>query len=376
MDKESLPEGWDLVFLEKIVTIDYGKGLPAKVRQRGSIPVYGSNGIVGYHNKAITKMPVLIIGRKGSAGAVNFSKVPCWPIDTTFYIDDFPESLSPSWIYLFLSTLNLSIWSQDGPKPGIRRDRLYKIQIPVPPLFEQRRIVARIEQLSSRLEKARELQRQAAEDAERMLYSAISGCFSNGDSWTETKLGSVCTMKTGKTPPTKNKKYFDGAIPFVCPADLGDSVEITEANRAISRLAVGDKKANLLAPNTILLVGIGSTVGKVGITKVPLCTNQQITSLVFDKNVLPDYATWYLISQRDTIRNAAAGGGVAIINQNGMGELVFRYPKTIEEQRQIVGYLKDCKTKVEQLKKAQAETEAELEKFMPALLAKAFRGEL
>jgi type I restriction enzyme, S subunit len=68
--------------LRDICDFLYGDGLPEAKRKGGTIPVYGSNGIVGWHNKALTKGKTIIIGRKGSIGEVRFSELPCWPIDT------------------------------------------------------------------------------------------------------------------------------------------------------------------------------------------------------------------------------------------------------------------------------------------------------
>ncbi len=78
------------VWIEKelgdILTLNYGWSLPEKKRVAGDVPVYGSNGVVGSHNKALVNSAGLIIGRKGSAGNVHYSRKPFCPIDTTFFI--------------------------------------------------------------------------------------------------------------------------------------------------------------------------------------------------------------------------------------------------------------------------------------------------
>jgi type I restriction enzyme S subunit len=84
-----ISEGWAFPMIRDILAVNYGKGLKKARRMTGSIPVYGSNGVVGEHNVALTQGPTIIIGRKGTIGAVNFSDIPCWPIDTTYFIDEF-----------------------------------------------------------------------------------------------------------------------------------------------------------------------------------------------------------------------------------------------------------------------------------------------
>ena len=82
-----VPEGWSILRLKWVCNFLYGESLSAQERKDGTISVYGSNGIVGYHNRSITEKPCIIVGRKGSFGKVTFSDKNCYPIDTTYYID-------------------------------------------------------------------------------------------------------------------------------------------------------------------------------------------------------------------------------------------------------------------------------------------------
>ncbi|NJL58864.1 MAG: hypothetical protein HC887_03640 [Desulfobacteraceae bacterium] len=95
-----VPEGWDVQPLKRITKFAYGDSLPNEKRIDGIVPVYGSNGIVGNHNLANTKSPVIIIGRKGSYGKLNFSEVPSFIIDTAYYIDDSHTQIPLRWLFL------------------------------------------------------------------------------------------------------------------------------------------------------------------------------------------------------------------------------------------------------------------------------------
>lgn len=110
----------------------YGKGLPELERKTGPVPVYGSNGIVGYHNESYVKKSGVIIGRKGTVGAVHFSKNPFWPIDTAFYVEDEPEKRNLDYLYYLLKTLGLNQMNNDSAVPGLNREQAHAIEIKIP----------------------------------------------------------------------------------------------------------------------------------------------------------------------------------------------------------------------------------------------------
>src|SRR5579885_519090 len=151
-DGIEVPPGWVLTTVGSVMTIQYGRGLTEQRRDAsGSIPVYGSNGVVGYHSSALVDGPCIVIGRKGSAGAVHLSNGPCWPIDTTYYVQP-PDELSLEYAYYVLGYLQLGTLDRSTAIPGLNRDDAYSRPFPLPPLAEQRRIVAAIETQFTRLD--------------------------------------------------------------------------------------------------------------------------------------------------------------------------------------------------------------------------------
>ncbi len=148
-----LPDGWTFTTLGDLFELKYGKGLISEKRHsRGSQPVYGSNGVVGKHDATITSGPTIVIGRKGSVGEVHFSPIGCWPIDTTYYVNDFPGQLPPEFWALYLKSLHLGQGERSSAIPGINRDDIYGVEVMLPPLPEQRRIVAMLQELLAKVE--------------------------------------------------------------------------------------------------------------------------------------------------------------------------------------------------------------------------------
>ncbi len=164
---------WPTTTVGEFAPFTYGKGLSKKQRnETGGIPVYGSNGIIGYHDQALTSSPTIIIGRKGTVGAVHYSPGPCWPIDTTFYVtDDDPELLR--FKYYALQSLGLDDANSDSAVPGLNRDFAHSIRLSVPPMGEQRRIAGVLGCLDDKIE----LNRRMAGTLEEMARALFRSWF-------------------------------------------------------------------------------------------------------------------------------------------------------------------------------------------------------
>lgn len=171
-----LPEGWAYPKVGEMLAVNYGKGLKKAKRMPGPVPVYGSNGVVGTHSIPLTHGPTIILGRKGTVGAVHFSKTPCWPIDTTYFIDEF-NGLAPRYLVYALRRLNLSQLDTSTAIPGLNRDELYKQYVALSPVAEQKRIVAKVEQLLARVNAARERLAKVSEILKRFRQSVLAAAF-------------------------------------------------------------------------------------------------------------------------------------------------------------------------------------------------------
>jgi len=147
-----LPPHWEVKKLKYVCKFEYGESLSVDQREEGNIPVFGSNGITGYHKNAITLSPCIIVGRKGSFGKVNWSDKECFPIDTTYFIDKNKTAENLRFIYFLLITLNLDSISKDTGVPGLNREDAYSNLVSIPPLEEQQQIVEYIESETKRID--------------------------------------------------------------------------------------------------------------------------------------------------------------------------------------------------------------------------------
>ena len=131
---------WERYKFGELLTLEYGGSLPEESRLDGSIPVVGSNGVVGFHSEALVSGPIIIVGRKGSVGEVNWIESDCYPIDTTFYVKlKFQNSLL-IFIKLLLENANLTRLSDNGAVPGLNRNDVYVLKTALPSEAEQQKI--------------------------------------------------------------------------------------------------------------------------------------------------------------------------------------------------------------------------------------------
>ncbi|MHC6592511.1 restriction endonuclease subunit S [Arthrobacter sp. C152] len=118
--------------LGDILALEYGKSLPASKRTPGNVDVYGSGGVSGTHTEALCENPGVVVGRKGTAGAVHWSRRPFFPIDTTFYVVPRSANISQIFSYFLLRTLRLDEMNNDSAVPGLNRNEAHASRIRVP----------------------------------------------------------------------------------------------------------------------------------------------------------------------------------------------------------------------------------------------------
>lgn len=174
--QKQTPQGWIEVSLGDVIELKYGKALPAKLRDGEHFPVYGSNGIVGYHSEPIVNGPALIVGRKGSIGEVHLSEKDCSPIDTTYFVDEFHGQPPSFWLHR-LRCLNLADLNRATALPGLNRNDAYQLTLLLPPLKEQCRIAEKAEALKARSNKARKALGAIPSLLEKFRQSVLSSAF-------------------------------------------------------------------------------------------------------------------------------------------------------------------------------------------------------
>ena len=165
--------------LGEIIELHYGKGISKYDRKPdGKYPVYGANGVLDYSDKYLIDSNAVIVGRKGSAGEVTRVSGKFWPSDVTYYVFG-NNKIDIDYLFHLFKSLHLQQFAV-GVKPGINRNRIYELEIPLPPLAEQKKTVVRLDMLTQKVRMLQDLQSQTSDDLVALEQSILAKAF-NGE---------------------------------------------------------------------------------------------------------------------------------------------------------------------------------------------------
>ena len=248
--EEQLPEGWRWVRLGDVCEFSYGSSLPSRLRQQGDVPVYGSNGIVGYHTRSLTSGPTIIIGRKGSIGEIRLSPQSCWPIDTTYYIEHVRIEADLIWLAYWLKALDLPALNKAAAVPGLNRSDAYACEIPLPPLPEQQRIAAILKEQMAAVERARTAAEAQLEASKALPAAYLREVFDSPEAqeWSRQPLGDVAELLPAKSIATSG----DTEVQAITTACLSESGFISSGVK-VARMWEEDAAQCIVSPGEILI---------------------------------------------------------------------------------------------------------------------------
>lgn len=167
---DGVPEGWECLTLRDVATLHYGKALKEDTRVPGDIPVYGSSGIVGSHNKALVTGPGIILGRTGNVGSVRWSHSDFFPIDTVYFI-----SSEQSNFHLYLALQNMQFMSTDVAVPGLNRDFAYSRSLTRPEAKVAERFEEEVGPIYYQIQKLTDWNSKLAQARDLLLSKLMNG---------------------------------------------------------------------------------------------------------------------------------------------------------------------------------------------------------
>ena len=269
---------------------------------------------------------------------------------------------------------------------AIRPAHVLGYEIPLPPLAEQRRVVARIEELSAQIHEARTLRQQAAAEAVALAHAARRHAFgiTSEPDWVPLSRY-VAEIENGKSPATEGRRAEadEWAVLKVGSVSFGtfderENKALPASFAPITRFEVKTGDFIMSRANTAELVGACAVVGR---TRPKLMLSDKTFRFIFHEPQRVELAYLDQVLKSPVVREQVIAGasGTSPTMKNISKEKVLNLrlpPHSLPEQRRIVAELDALQAEVDALKRLQAETAAELDALLPALLARAFKGEL
>ncbi len=404
MELDDLPESWSVRPFDDVVTIRSGSANPAHAPDETfelfSIPAFDETGRperklgreIGSSKTLVQPGDCLFsklnprIPRTwvvpSTSGLRQISSTEFWPLRSKFNPKEFgylsPEFLC--WLFRcgdFLDSFRGNLSGGVQSRQRLQQETVRSVEIPVPPLPEQRRIVARVEALTNPLDQARQARLAALAEAASVFYRVLENEFSEEatEGWSEVRADQLFEIMSGQASP------FDPQfkhLPYLGPEHIESGTgRIIGERVSVEELKMKSGKY-VFTPEHVVYSKIRPALRKVclpdyeGLCSAdmyPLKPNAAEMTREFLLFLLlaPPFSQ-YAVDKSD--RNA-----MPKINREALFGFTFRVPKK-PEQKRIAKLLLDLRVKLDELQQLQREVEAELASFTPALLAKAFRGEL
>jgi len=128
---DGVPQGWERAPLESALVLQRGFDLPTQDRKEGDVPIYGSTGILGYHDKAKAVGPGVVTGRSGTLGEVQYVAEDYWPLNTALWVKEF-KRVTPLFALFLLREMDLKQFNGGSSVPTLDRKSVHRVEILIP----------------------------------------------------------------------------------------------------------------------------------------------------------------------------------------------------------------------------------------------------
>ena len=405
-----IPGSWVWARFGDITYNKDSERIPLSVGQRAALKktydYYGASGVIDKVDQYLFDKPLLLIGEDGanllnrSTPIAFIAKGRYW-VNNHAHVLDMSKNLDMVFVSYYINSISLAKYVTGTAQPKMNQARMNSIWVPIPPLAEQKRIVAKIEELMPFVEQyavantklntlnaafpemmkksilqeavqgklvpqdpndepASLLLKKIAEEKKRLIkegkikkqkplpeITEDEIPFEIPESWEWVRLAKVGMLQTGTTPSKAHPEYYGEFIPFVSPGDISMENVLTCRKDGLSK--EGLDYARLIPAKSVLQVCIGGSIGKAAINDVDVTCNQQINTitpyLINEQYLFYCMTSDLVVSQ---IKANAGGTATPIINKSIWGNIIIPIAP-LNEQRRVVAKLEEILSEIRAL---------------------------
>ena len=360
--KTQIPDGWQVVRLGDAATLQRGMDLPQANRVTGTVPVYGSNGILGFHDSSPIKGPGVITGRSGSIGVVYYSETSFWPLNTTLFVKDFHGN-DARFVYYLLDSLQLERFAASTGVPSLNRNFVHPRLVAIPPLPEQRAIAAVLDSIDAAMERSGAVIAATEQLRDSLLHQLLTrgvpgwhtkwkdvpGLGTIPADWEVVWLGEVADVERGKFAhrPRNEPRFYGGDIPFIQTGDVvRANGRITEHTQTLNDLGLSISR---LFPTGTIIVTIAANIGETAIANYPVAFPDSLVGIT-PHRICTNFLEYFLRTQKRRLNEFAPESAQKNINLEDLRPLTTPLP-TLPEQQAIAGLLDGVEVTVAEAKR-------------------------
>ncbi|EAL8252711.1 restriction endonuclease subunit S [Campylobacter coli] len=401
----NLPQGWEVKKLGDIAEIQIGKtpsrnnidffqgeniwlsirDLKSKFVSSSSEKI--SNEAISKTNMKVVPKGTLLMSFKLTLGKTAFAECDLYTNEAIAAIFIKNKNINKYFLDYVLKFTNLEKYVDNAVKgKTLNKQKLKQIEIPLPQLKEQERIVGILDESFAKIDESIKILEQDLLNLDELMQSALQKAFNPlkdnakenyklPQGWEWKSLGEIGEIITGTTPSKNNPNFYGNEYPLFKPSDLNGDMIIKYASDNLSKL--GFDNARNLPKDTILVVCIGASIGKVGVSGVNGSCNQQINAIIPNSAFTSKYLFFVCLSNyfQTILKKNASQTTLPIINKTEFSKLQIPLPP-LKEQEQIASHLDELSSHVKNLKQNYQAQIKDLQELKKSLLDKAFKGNL
>ncbi|HHD0454825.1 TPA: restriction endonuclease subunit S [Campylobacter coli] len=404
----NLQQGWEVKKLGDIAEIQIGKtpsrnnidffqgeniwlsirDLKSKFVSSSSEKI--SNEAISKTNMKVVPKGTLLMSFKLTLGKTAFTECDLYTNEAIAAIFIKNKNINKYFLDYVLKFTDLEKYVDNAVKgKTLNKQKLKQIEIPLPPLKEQERIVGILDESFAKIDESIKILEQDLLNLDELMQSALQKAFNPlkdnakenyklPQGWEWKNLGEIANTSSGGTPSRNKKEYWEnGNIKWLKSGELNDGyIDFIEEN--ITEEAIKNSSAKIFQKGTLLIAMYGATAGKLGILNLDSTTNQAICAFLHkDKNIkfLEKFLFYFLFFLRDKIIKDSFGGAQPNISQTYIKNLQIPLPP-LKEQEQIASHLDELSSHVKNLKQNYQAQIKDLQELKKSLLDKAFKGNL
>jgi len=378
-----MKKGWEIKTLNQVADNLDSKRIPItkSIRSEGTIPYYGASGIVDYVEDYLFDEDLLCVSEDG-ANLLARTYPIAFPITGKTWVNNhshvlrFRNSDTRKFVEFYLNSIKLDDFISGMAQPKLNQSMLNKIPIPLPPLPEQQRIVAILDEAFAAIAKAKSNAQQNLKNAKELFESYLQGVFENkGEGWEEKTLGEIADVEYGYT----DKSTEEGDYRYVRITDIDKNGELVLEDKKYIKYSK-EAEGFLIQNNDLLMARTGATFAKVLLFNgdEPSVFASYLIRIKFKKKI-ENALYWHFTKTKNYWEQAnslQSGAAQPHFNGAAVKQVVFAYPKSVKEQKVLIAKFEELSIETKKLESIYQQKINDLEELKKSILQKAFSGEL